>query len=98
MPKPDYAQPINTADAEARRAFRELLARDGKDELSIVLGVNPRTIERIGLTRDLPPGMAMDLAAYLSPINDAGSDDGRWFAAFSTWAEDCRQRMEARRG
>lgn len=98
MPKTDFSQPINRADAEARRAFREVLARFGKDALAAQLEANPRTIERIGLTRDVPPGMAMDLAAYLSPIDGAGSPQGRWFAAFSTWAEDCRQRMEARRG
>ncbi|KPH59160.1 hypothetical protein [Novosphingobium sp. ST904] len=97
MPKPDFSQPINRADAEARRAFRELLARDGKDALAAKLEANPRTIERIGLTRDVPPGMAMDIAEQLTPVT-AGSIEGRWFAAFSIWAEDCRQRTEARRG
>jgi hypothetical protein len=101
LPRFDFAKPINAADAAARTAFRELLARDGADSLATVLEANTRSIQRIGVTRDLPPGMAMDLAEYLVPIDadsfPPGSIEGRWFAAFSTWAEDCRQRSEARR-
>lgn len=96
MPKPNYTDPVSPADATARKAFRNLRERLGAAELANRLGVSQRTVERIGAARDVPPGIAVDLAAMIAAeLADDGTAN-RYLAAFSAWAEECRQRTEGR--
>lgn len=104
MPKSDFfTTPINQADDEARRAFRQLIERYGADQIAQTLGARKRTIERIGHSRDVPPGMARELVSLIdaSPQRDSaaqGVHETNWRNAFHAWAEDCQRRKEARNG
>lgn len=106
----NHAHPVNAADKAARQAFRELLKRDGVQHLSRLLQVNERTVQRIGVARDVPPGMALDLARYLLHLpmtisrlraNDPPPERDwslEWARAFERWANHCRQRKDANHG
>lgn len=104
MSKPatrDHATPVNEIDAAARSAFGALVRRDGVGTLAAWLGVNPRTVGRIGISRDVPPGMARRLVDYLDPAHcppPVPAKNHAWAMAFHEWAEFCRQRDARRQG
>lgn len=99
MPK-DHSQPINEADRQARAAFSHfakwLYRNDPFGQLPI--DMDPRTWQRIARgERDVPPGVARELAAYIRaqiPAWDWATVIS-WAEAFELWADDCEQRSKA---
>lgn len=102
MPTRDHATPVSNADRQARDAFKAYTLHYQQTHITRAYPVeaSPRTLDRIfSGQRDVPPGMARDLA---SKIREAIWDDtigyseakrlGGWATALESWADECQQR------
>lgn len=93
MPDTPFDQPINEADRRAREAFRAVHENVTGEQ---TININPRTYERIlAGKRDVPPGVARELAEFLrclSPESFDGDAFFGWIDALEAWSDDCQRR------
>ncbi len=95
--------PLSEADRQARAAFKAFSDhyRLGRGARVRPLDLAPRTFERIySGARDVPPGIARELAAMIRADTDLGRHPDRqdgWATALELWAQDCAERHTARK-
>ena len=103
MPAQDHATPVNEADRQARAAFRQYTLHFQNAQITRALPVelNPRTFDRIFAgKRDVPPGVALEMAAKVRADTDLARHPDRqdgWATALELWAKDCADRSLAGR-
>lgn len=98
MPAQDHATPVSEADRQARAAFREytLHYQNATVTRAYPVDASPRTLDRIFAgKRDVPPGIAREMAAKIRADTDLARHPDRqegWATALELWAEDCAAR------
>lgn len=86
MPTKNHAAPLNALDAAARLAFAEAAKLY---DIADWHDLNPRTVERMARgRRDVPPGLARDVAAQLAALNgDNEPAVANLARALTAWAD-----------
>ncbi|MEO9625902.1 MAG: hypothetical protein ABJF09_00670 [Qipengyuania citrea] len=94
----DHTTPVSEADRQARAAFKAYTLHYQQAMITRAYPVqaSPRTLDRIfSGQRDVPPGIARELAAKIRADTDLARHPDRrdgWADALDLWADDCEGR------
>jgi len=100
----DHTTPISEADRQARAAFKAYTLHYQQTVIARAYPVqaSPRTLDRIfSGQRDVPPGIARELAAKIRADTDLARHPDRrdgWADALDLWADDCDSRKGQHHG